>query len=56
MGMETGTKKRYLDHNIRRIDNFVQLPPLDVFALTLVKHGVLSLVPLTIIFFLTSNH
>ncbi len=51
--METRTRKKYLDHNIKKIDNFVQLTPLDVFTLTLVKHSVLSLFPQTIICFPT---
>jgi hypothetical protein len=52
--METETRKRYLDYNIRGINNFVQLPP-DALALALVKHGVPGLVPQTIILFPTSN-
>jgi len=52
--METETRKKYLDYNIRGINNFVQLPP-DAFALALVKHGVPGLVPQTIILFPTSN-
>jgi hypothetical protein len=43
--METRIKKKSLDYNIRRIIFFVQLPPLDVFALTLIKHGVPGLLP-----------
>ncbi len=54
MCMETETRKRYLDHNIRGINSLVQLPR-DAFALALVKHGLPGLVPQTIVLFPTSN-